>query len=118
MRSSRIAAIVLYSYFWFLLFEELILDRSILISRGYDTGSILLGILLIVVWFHFDAEDNEIKTSRWLKISVFAFPPAGVLYYKIKYFGWMSALKLTGIFLLLTLVLPTLVQLAHWYLTH
>ena len=117
MRSSKIAAIVLYLYFWFILFGEFILDRATLMSRGYDAVSLIVGILLIVAWFHFDAEDNDIQTSRWLKISVFAFPPAGVLYYKIKYFGWVSALKLIGIFVLLTLILPTLVQLAIWYLT-
>ena len=118
MRLSRFAAILVYLFVWFLLFEEHFLDRAIRASSGYEALTIMLGLILIVMWFHFDAEDNNIETSRWLKISVFALPPAGVLYYKVKYFGWWSALKLAGIFIFFSLIVPTLFEITRQSLTN
>jgi len=59
-----------------------------------------LGNIMIVGltfgWFLADSRENEVTTSRLLKISVVFFAAIALPYYKSRYFGTRAALVFTG----------------------
>jgi len=107
IRPPILVASMFFAFAWFFLFEEVLFDRQILSNAVVAVVS----VSLMFVWFLLDSRERSKKISLVLKVAVVVLPVFAIPYYKVKYDGWLPAVRFTGVFFALLLVLPIVVAL-------